>query len=274
MPRANLYMRSASGPGSISPAVTSASNGATTGYHLEPNEYDYHRQAYVSNGAAASLSRGSYSNGTYTNGPDAVFQSHQHTDYPEGWNDSRRPSWDASSIAQPSSVSSPASSVLGLGLPRVGGSGSSAGSGPSNGLMLLQSPDPLSPFFRSVQERNLVGNFSSYSPSPFSSSASSSFAPLSNASLSPDSPPSLSPLGAPRPPNVAVTAAYKPPSPSMRPLTLDAPSSLYEHCHPDLEDPQSQWYMPQEHHHNHNSRLVPFMTTESTSQYQTGNAYS
>ncbi|KAG9056408.1 hypothetical protein FS842_010805 [Serendipita sp. 407] len=46
----------------------------------------------------------------------------------------------------------------------MGGSGAAAGPGGANGLMLLHSPDPLSPFFRSVQERNLVGNISSFAP--------------------------------------------------------------------------------------------------------------
>lgn len=54
--------------------------------------------------------------------------------------------------------------------------------------MLFQSPDPLSPFFRSVQERNLVGNISSFTPSstpPFSSSPySSSSSPYTPSSSS------------------------------------------------------------------------------------------
>ncbi|CAG7853874.1 SubName: Full=Uncharacterized protein {ECO:0000313/EMBL:CCA67950.1}; Flags: Fragment [Serendipita indica DSM 11827] len=121
--------------------------------------------------------------------------------------DGRRPSWDAHA----SSVSSPASSSLGLarggagsgsghgsvaagsssgntasggGAVVVGGPG--AGGAAPGGLMLLHSPDPLSPFFRSVQERNLVGNLSSFAP-PAIPSLPLSLSPPSYSSFSPSS---------------------------------------------------------------------------------------
>jgi hypothetical protein len=147
---------------------------------------------------ASSGSRSGYSNGgLYATRPPGAVTSSNGDLRGASWDssaptDGRRPSWDANSMgAHASSVNSPASSTVGLGLggiPRVGGSskvraGGSGGQGGSNGsLMLFQSPDPLSPFFRSVQERNLVGNISSFAPytsfpftsSPFPLSPSSS----------------------------------------------------------------------------------------------------
>ena len=180
------------------------------------DEYEFPpRQTF---GAGSSSSgggplRGSYSNtngngSLYANGPPGSIASYNADLRRASWDsnaptDGRRPSWDAGSLAV-SSASSPTTSSLGLGLgglgraaggsgattsagSSAGGAGGSSASGagpglPGGSLMLFQSPDPLSPFFRSVQERNLVGNISSFTPSstpPFTSSpfssASSSF---------------------------------------------------------------------------------------------------
>lgn len=184
------------------------------------DEYEFPpRQSFPgsSSGSANPTSTGgsggarAYSNGSlYATGPPGSVPSYNGDMRRASWDssaptDGRRPSWDNNSLAV-SSASSPASSALGLGMGGVGGalgrgstgvaSGSSsagagtggAGSGApgvGGGLMLFQSPDPLSPFFRSVQERNLVGNISSFTPSstpPFSSSSPHSSSPSSSSS--------------------------------------------------------------------------------------------
>jgi hypothetical protein len=186
-----LYPR---GPGSTDfYPVTTINGQPIDDYEFPP------RQAFGA--GSSSGSRSSYSNGAlYATGPPGAVSSYNNDLRRASWDssaptDGRRLSGDANSMgAHASSVSSPASSILGLGLgiSRVGGSstsnnagagGSGAQGGSNGGLMLFQSPDPLSPFFRSVQERNLVGNISSFAPSstsfpftssPFSSSPSSS----------------------------------------------------------------------------------------------------
>jgi hypothetical protein len=173
------------------------------------DEYEFPpRQTFGAGSSSGSAPpRGAYSNGSlYATGPPGSVPDMRRASWDSNApTDGRRPSWDNTSLAV-SSVSSPAGSALGLGLggaARVVGSGSTSAAGssagpnggsasgaPGGGLMLFQSPDPLSPFFRSVQERNLVGNISSFTPSstpPFSSSpyssASSFFSQPSSASM-------------------------------------------------------------------------------------------
>ncbi|PVF98228.1 hypothetical protein CPB86DRAFT_774944 [Serendipita vermifera] len=169
---------------------------AVNGQPIEDYEFPPRQAFGTGASSSAAAGRPAYPNGTLYPGatPGAPTSTGYATDLRRAsWDssaaatDARRPSWDASG-AHASSVSSPASSVVGLGL--TGGSGgarsvgSSAGNttagssvsgggsgGPPGGLMLLHSPDPLSPFFRSVQERNLVGNISSFAISSASSSA-------------------------------------------------------------------------------------------------------
>ncbi|KAG8859462.1 hypothetical protein FRB91_007862 [Serendipita sp. 411] len=152
------------------------------------DEYEFPpRQSFGAGpSSGANISRGSYPNGTLF----AVAPGSAASPYNDlrraSWDssaptDGRRPSWDTTSMqggnTLASSGSSPVGSSLGLGGVNrsaasgamsaggsMGGSGAAAGPGGANGLMLLHSPDPLSPFFRSVQERNLVGNISSFAP--------------------------------------------------------------------------------------------------------------
>ena len=171
------------------------------------DEYEFPpRQTFGAGSSPASTARGAYSNGSlYATGPPGSVPPYNGDIRRASWDssaptDARRPSWDAASLAV-SSTSSPAGSALGLGPGGVGGGrgsastsagsnaggnrGSASGAAPGGGLVLLQSPDPLSPFFRSVQERNLVGNISSFTPSstpPFSSSLYSSASPSSQRS--------------------------------------------------------------------------------------------
>lgn len=190
----------ARGPGSTDfQSITNVNVQSIDDYEFPP------RQSF---GSGSTLSRAFTTTSGYLAGPPGVTPYNADVRR-ASWDssaptDGRRPSWDANSIAgaHTSSVSSPASSVLGLGVAGAGGSRGAAGTsaagsiissgsnthGSSGGLMLLQSPDPLSPFFRSVQERNLVGNISSASTSssflsqssspfytsPFASSSSSS----------------------------------------------------------------------------------------------------
>jgi hypothetical protein len=180
---------------------------AVNGQPIEDYEFPPRQTFGTGASSSAAAGRPAYPNGTLYPGavPGAPTSAAYATDLRRAsWDssvaatDARRPSWDASG-AHASSVSSPASSVIGLGL--TGGSGArSVGSSAGNttagssvsgsisgagagGLMLLHSPDPLSPFFRSVQERNLVGNISSFAIS--SASSASSSAPLSYPSVSP-----------------------------------------------------------------------------------------
>lgn len=177
--------------------VTTVNGQPIDDYEFPPRQQ---QQQPFGSGAGASSSRSGYTNNAlYATGPPGAVPASYNGDLRRaswdssaGPNDGRRPSWDANSMgAHASSVSSPASSTLGLGLggliPRAGGSssstagGSGATAGPNNnGLMLFQSPDPLSPFFRSVQERNLVGNISSFDPTTSSSFSFNNLSPFSS----------------------------------------------------------------------------------------------
>ncbi|KAG8820418.1 hypothetical protein FRC17_010156 [Serendipita sp. 399] len=186
------------------------------GQPLEDYEFPPRQSFGAGPSSGAGISRGAYSNGTLF----AVAPGSAASPYNDlrraSWDssaptDGRRPSWDTTSMQGgtnlPSSGSSPAGSSLGLGgisrggaisgTASVGGSmsgnGAAAGAGGStNGLMLLHSPDPLSPFFRSVQERNLVGNISSFAPPilpclPILSMPSPPFSALSSSPFASDS---------------------------------------------------------------------------------------
>jgi hypothetical protein len=208
LPLANTRPFYSRAPGSAPSAdfypVTTTVNGQPI------DEYEFPpRQTFGAGSSSGSAPpRGAYSNGSlYATGPPGSVPDMRRASWDSNApTDGRRPSWDNNSLAV-SSVSSPAGSAIGLGIggvarggatsatgsSSVGPNGNSASGAPGGGLMLFQSPDPLSPFFRSVQERNLVGNISSFTPSstpPFFSSpyssASSFFSQPSSASASSD----------------------------------------------------------------------------------------